>query len=271
MVPWYDMMVPMKLWSPARLLGPLLVLLILAAAPSLQVRPSLALPAAETKSATELPQSENKNRIYQDIEHAIARVEPLLDRYGYPVLFLAVMVEGVGLVAPGQTLLIAAALVAAKGGLQIAWVLLLAFTAAVLGNTLGYVVGRQGGRPLLHKLHVNEKHLQRFEGYFSRFGPGVILVARFFDGLRQLNGLVAGLVRMPWPKFTGWNVLGAVLWTGVWGLGTYFVEKDIAPVHLTLRQVEPWIVALSLLGLLAVLLYVLWPKSKAKPDFSGED
>ena len=66
----------------------------------------------------------------------------------------------------------------------------------------------------------------------------------------------------PGQEFTLWNILGAVFWTGVWGLGTYFFEKNIAPVHLTLSLVEPWIVALSLLGLLAVLLYVLWPKRK---------
>jgi membrane protein DedA with SNARE-associated domain len=171
-------------------------------------------------------------------------------------------VEGVGLIAPGQTLLIAAAFEAARGGLQITWVLLWSLTAAVLGNTLGYLIGRQGGRPLLHKLRVNEQHLQQFEGYFSRFGPALILLARFFDGLRQLNGLVAGLLHMPWQSFTFWNILGAVFWTGVWGLGTYLVEKEIASVHLTVKLVEPWILALTLLGLLAVLLYVLWPKRK---------
>jgi membrane protein DedA with SNARE-associated domain len=261
-LPWYGMMVTMEGWSPARLLGSLVLLLVLAAASPLQVQPTHALLTGETSLATENPPPETENRLHRELSHAIARVQPLLDRYGYPALFLAVLVEGVGLVAPGQTILIAAALVAAKGGLQITWVLLWAFTAAVLGNTLGYVVGRRGGRPLLHKLRVNEKHLQQFEGYFSRFGPGLILVARFFDGLRQLNGLVAGLVRMPWPEFTCWNILGAVFWTGVWGLGTYLFEKKIAPVHLTLRLVEPWIVALSLLGLLAVLLYVLWPKRK---------
>jgi membrane protein DedA with SNARE-associated domain len=256
------MMVTMEIWCPARVLGFLLFMITLATAPSFQVWPTHAFLTGEISLAAEQPQPETENHLYRDLKHAVAQVQPLLDRYGYPALFLAVLVEGVGLVAPGQTLLVAAALEAARGGLQIAWVLFWAFTAAVLGNTLGYIVGRRGGRPLLHKLRVNEKHLEKFEGYFSRFGPGLILVARFFDGLRQLNGLVAGLVRMPWQKFTIWNILGALFWTGVWGLGTYFLEKKIAPIHLTLRQVEPWIVALSLLGLLAVLLYVLWPKTK---------
>ena len=162
----------MEIWSPARLLGSLVLLLVLAAAPPLQVRPTYALLTGDTSLATEKPQPETENRVYRDIEHAIARVQPLLDRYGYPALFLAVLVEGVGLVAPGQTLLIAAALVAAKGGLQITWVCVWAFTSAVLGSTLGFVVGRRGGRPLLHKLRVNEKYLQKVRGIFFSVWPG---------------------------------------------------------------------------------------------------
>jgi membrane protein DedA with SNARE-associated domain len=199
------------------------------------------------------------NRLIHDFHQAIAHVQPLLIRYGYPALFLAVLVEGFGLVAPGQSLLIAAAFTAARGGLNLFWVVLLAFTAATVGNSLGYLLGARGGRPLLHKLRVNENHLLRLERYFSRYGKGIVIIARFFDGLRQLNGIVAGLLHMPWRAFTICNILGAALWAGVWGVGTYFLEKEIATVHLTVRLVEPLIAALTLLGVLALLIYILWP------------
>ena len=206
----------------------------------------------------------SSNKIVRDLEHAIARVQPLLDRYGYPAVFLAIMVEGFGLVAPGQTLLIAAALTAAKGGLNIIWVLVLAFAAAVLGNTVGYLIGRWGGRPLLQKFKVNERHLQRMEGYFRRYGPGVVFLGRFFDGLRQLNGLVAGMLKMPWQVFMICNILGAGLWTGVWGLGAYGLEKKIASAHFTFRTIAPWVAVFCVLSFVALLVYLLHGRKKAE-------
>ncbi|MCJ7819518.1 MAG: DedA family protein, partial [Syntrophales bacterium] len=159
-------------------------------------------------------------RLEHDLEQAVARVQPVFDRYGYLAVFLAILVEGVGIPAPGQTFLIAAALSAAHGNLSLVWVLFSACLAAGLGNSLGYLLGRWGGRPLLARFKVRGGRLARLEEKFRRYGGGVVLVARFFDGLRQVNGIVAGMLAMPWKVFTGFNVLGALLWTGVWGLGT---------------------------------------------------
>jgi len=216
----------------------------------------------ESHTGTAEQKSPKQNRLMEDLEHAIDRVQPLLDRYGYPIVFLSVLLEGFGLVAPGQSILIAAALAAAKGGLSLIVVLLLAFTAAVLGNSIGYFIGIRGGRPLLLKLHVREERLQRLEGYFSRYGKGVVIIGRFFDGLRQLNGIMAGILHMPWKTFTFCNILGAALWTGTWGLGSYMLEKEISKVHLTIRLVEPLIIIMLLLGVLAFFIYVLWPVRK---------
>jgi membrane protein DedA with SNARE-associated domain len=202
--------------------------------------------------------------VVRDLEDAIARVQPFLDHYGYAAVFLTVMVEGFGLVAPGQTLLIAAALTAARGNLNIGWVLFWACMAAVLGNSLGYLIGYRGGRPLLYKIKVNEQRLGRMEGYFSRYGRGLILMARFFDGLRQLNGIVAGMLKMPWKMFTTFNILGALLWTGFWGLGTYWLDKKIASLHLSFRTVGPWVALLSVLAFLALLVHLLRHRHKAE-------
>ena len=239
---------------------------------SIQAGPGVASTSADLLTSEQPPDNEThpkknqkpptQNRLIEDLEHAIETVQPLLDRYGYPAVFVAVLVEGFGLVAPGQTLLMAAALDAARGGLNLVLVLLLAFTAAVLGNSLGYLLGIKGGRPLLHKLRVKEERFQRLEGYFKRYGKGIVVVARFFDGLRQLNGIVAGLLHMPWKSFTICNILGAVLWTGVWGLGSYTLEKEIAKVHIPIRLVEPLIAILVLLGVLTFFIYLLWPVRK---------
>ncbi len=215
-----------------------------------------ALPALAEDGTPGIIPEPHEGRIKQDLEQAIARVQPVLDRYGYAAVFLTVMVEGVGILAPGQTFLIAAAVTAAHGQLSIIWVLLCACLAAALGNSLGYLLGRWGGRPLLAKFKVRGDRLARLEGYFTRYGRGLILLARFFDGLRQLNGIVAGMLKMPWGVFTAFNVLGAILWTGTWGLGAYWLGKEISIYHGAFRKLEPWVVALSLMGFLASLIYL---------------
>jgi membrane protein DedA with SNARE-associated domain len=175
-------------------------------------------------------------------------------------------VEGVGIPAPGQTLLIAAALSAAHGNLSLVWVLILAGTAAMLGNSLGYLLGRRGGRPLLARFKVRGDRLARLEGQFRRYGGSVVLVARFFDGLRQLNGIVAGMLAMPWKVFTLFNALGAMLWTGVWGLGAYWLDREILTVHRAFRKIEPVVVALTVIGLLALLLYLFRRRTQSPPS-----
>jgi membrane protein DedA with SNARE-associated domain len=238
-----------------QLLGIMILILSLAALSLAAAQKSL--PEAQQSQDLGQASEPSGNPVVRDLEHAVARVQPFLDRYGYPAVFLAVMVEGFGLVAPGQTLLIAAALTAAKGHLNIVWVVFWAFAAAVLGNSLGYLIGRRGGRPLLHKIKVNEQRLERMEGYFARYGKGLVLIARFFDGLRQLNGIVAGMLKMPWNVFTTFNIMGAALWTGFWGIGAYCLEKKIASLHLTFRTVGPWVAAASILAFLALGIHLL--------------
>jgi membrane protein DedA with SNARE-associated domain len=192
-----------------------------------------------------------------EVEAGIARVQPLLERYGYPAVFVAIGVEGMGIPAPGQTLLIAAAIEAAHGGLSIVALVALAILAAALGNSIGYLIGRLGGRPLLQKLPVSEARLERIDALFRRHGGWFILVARFFDGSRQLNGIMAGMLGMPWWRFTVWNLLGAVLFVAVWGGGTWWLDRDIGQVAAILERFEPLVIALLVAALVAGLIY-LW-------------
>jgi membrane protein DedA with SNARE-associated domain len=196
-----------------------------------------------------------------DVEAGIARVRPLLERYGYPAVFVAIGVEGMLIPAPGQTLLIAAAIDAVHGGLNIVALVAVALLAATLGNSIGYLIGRVGGRPLLKKLPISEARLDRVDALFRRYGGLFILVARFFDGSRQLNGVMAGMLEMSWWRFTFWNVLGAVIWVAVWGLGTYWLDRDIGQVVAVVKRIEPLVIALLVAALLAGLVY-LWRRRR---------
>jgi membrane protein DedA with SNARE-associated domain len=192
-----------------------------------------------------------------EIDKAIARARPVLDRYGYPAVFAAIFMEGAGIPGPGETLLIAAAIDAVHGHLNISVILLLAVAGAVLGNSLGYLIGRAGGRPLLRRLPISEDRLGRVEALFKRYGAVFIVVARFVDGPRQLNGIMAGTLEMPWWRFSLWNLCGALLWVGVWGLGVYALDRDLDPFLALVRRFEPLAIALTAAAVLAGLIY-LW-------------
>ena len=130
---------------------------------------------------------------------------------------------------------------------------------ATLGNSIGYAIGRWGGQ-VLQRLRVNPQRQQYIEDLFQRRGGLVILLARFLDGLRQLNGIVAGMLRMPWWKFTTYNIAGALLWTCSWGLATYYLERDIHFIAAFLHQNARLFYLLTGAVLLVLLSYLLGRK-----------
>lgn len=187
----------------------------------------------------------------------LERVQPFVSRYGYAAAALAVFAEGMGIPLPGQTLLIATALEASVGRLSITLTLVIVFLAAALGNSVGYAIGRWGGRTVLNKLRVNAERQKQLDGFFKQRGGPVILIARFIDGLRQLNGIVTGVARMPWWTFTAYNIAGAALWTSTWGLGAFYLGHDI---HRIAGAVERHRIALFVVAgaaLVALLIYLL--------------
>lgn len=158
-------------------------------------------------------------------------VEAYLEQYGYPVLFLIVFIESFGIPAPGQTLLITAALFAATGKLNLWIVLLTAFAAAVIGDNLGYLIGRQGGHRLLFRygrhFGLPRRRLRLLQARFERHSGWFVAVARFFDVLRQINGMLAGSAEMGFRRFILFNTLGAALWVALWGFGAYYAGRGL--------------------------------------------
>lgn len=197
---------------------------------------------------------------FQLLQHYLNLVQPYLQSYGYSALFLGVLFEGFGIPAPGQTLIIASALLAGRGEMSLSAVLFVGWTAASLGNCIGYGIGRIGGRRLI--LRYADSHgmyaswLKKVELVFSRWGGAIVIIARFIDVLRQLNGIVAGTSFMPWWKFLGYNTLGAALWVGLWGAASYYLGEHIGVVLLHFKRVEPYVIGMLLLGL--ILGIVFW-------------
>ena len=187
--------------------------------------------------------------------HLLAEGRPLLDQYGYPGLFVANFVEGMGVPLPGQTLLVAAAMLATQGDLHIYAVAALAFAGTLGGSCLGYLIGRTGGRALLLRCKLPPERIERLEAFFARRGAIVVIVARFVDGLRQAAPLVAGSLKMPWWRFLLASVAGSAAWVGVWGIGIYSLAEHSHQMLAALHRVSNagWWVT----GLIAVCL-ITW-------------
>ena len=254
-------MVPML---PMRVARALVALLLLALLAGPWAEAAAGLPAADTSVHAE--DHHLTHRLLKDIEKAVARVEPWLQRYGYGAVFVLVGVEGFGIPAPGQTILEAGAAASASAGsrLRIQWVVTTAFLAASLGAVLGYLIGRTGGRRLLARLRIPERHLDRVESAFDRYGVWLVVFARFFDGTRQLHGIAAGVLGMPWGRFLGFTLVGAALWACFWGLLVYYLDLHLAQLVGLIRRLNPWVAAATLAGL-ASLAASLWLRaSRAK-------
>jgi membrane protein DedA with SNARE-associated domain len=166
---------------------------------------------------------------------ALAWIEPAIMTYGVWALFVILYFESFGVPLPGESALIASSLLAVRGDLEIAHVFLAAWTAGVLGDSTGYLIGRFGGRYLLerfgHWVKLTPERLAKVEDQFRRKGFYIVLTARFVVLLRQLNGIIAGSVTMPWHRFVAANALGAALWAGVWSFGPYLFTDLFRHLH----------------------------------------
>lgn len=151
----------------------------------------------------------------------------LLATYGYLVVALIIMVEGMGIPLPGETILLLGAAYAGSGRLDIRGVILVAALGAIVGDNLGYLIGRRGGRALLsrygHVFRLDGSHLARAEDFYVRHGAKTVFFARFVAVLRTLSSLLAGANRMPYRRFVLWNAAGGTVWAVVIGsLGAAF-------------------------------------------------
>ena len=153
--------------------------------------------------------------------------EELVESYGYPLLFLLVMAESSGIPIPGETSLIAAGVFASQGKLQIEIVIAVAALAAIVGDNIGYVIGKRGGRWILERpgRFYKQRHmvLETGEPFFERHGPKAVFFGRFILGLRVWASWLAGATEMHWRVFFFWNALGGICWATAVGLIAYFL------------------------------------------------
>jgi membrane protein DedA with SNARE-associated domain len=151
------------------------------------------------------------------------QLHPLIAHYGYFAVFVLVALESAGVPMPGETALVSAAVFAGQGTLSLPGVIACAATAAILGDNLGYWVGREFGFPLVyrygHLIRFDEGRLKVAQYLFLRHGGKIVFFGRFVAILRAFAAFLAGVNRLPWPRFLIFNALGGIVWALAFGLG----------------------------------------------------
>jgi membrane protein DedA with SNARE-associated domain len=209
--------------------------------------------------------------LYQRYEPSISlnRVLDWYAEYGYWAVFVPVFLETAGLPLPGETSLLLAGVASSTGRIDVFWVIVVGATAAILGDNVGYAIGRFGGRPLVVRLaHIGgiERSLAWGEDYFTRHGGVTVFLARWLPGLRIFGAWIAGMVHMKWWKFALWNAAGGIAWTtSIVLLGHYFGKS----IHVVERVLG--VGGVIALVAAAIVALVLWRRHEGRREHPESD
>jgi membrane protein DedA with SNARE-associated domain len=197
-------------------------------------------------------------------------LEPTLDNYGYLAVAGFVLLEDFGVPVPGETILILGAVYAGTGRLNIFLVGLIGFLAAVAGDNIGFAIGHVGGRRLIDRygryILLTPERVDKATGFFERHGGKIVVAARFIEGLRQANGIIAGMTGMHWAKFLGFNALGAALWVGVWTAIGYFSGNHIDTIYAAATRYSTFLAIAVVVLIVAYIAHRLWKRRRSTAD-----
>jgi membrane protein DedA with SNARE-associated domain len=180
----------------------------------------------------------------------------LLSTYGYWAIGVVVGLESMGIPLPGETILITAAIYAgATGDLDIVSVIASAAAGAIIGDNIGYWIGRQGGYPLLlrhaRRIRLTERKIKLGQYLFLRYGGAIVFFGRFIAVLRILAALLAGVNRMAWWRFLFYNAAGGIIWTALYGSAAYYFGDQL---HLLKRSTGFAIAAATVVAIIVALI-----------------
>jgi membrane protein DedA with SNARE-associated domain len=188
-------------------------------------------------------------------------IDAWLESYGYLVVFLLVLIESIGVPVPGETALIGAALYAGSTHkLEIWAVILAAIAGAIVGDNIGFSIGRYGGARLLlrhgHRIGLHEGRLKIGIWLFRRHGGKVVFWGRFVSVLRTYAAFLAGTNRMAWPRFLVFNAAGAIVWATFFGVVYYVFGSAIQRLSTAID------IAFGVAGVAALVAFLVWSKRK---------
>ncbi|MEI8596558.1 DedA family protein [Photobacterium sp. Hal280] len=195
------------------------------------------------------------------MEHLVQELAPLMQEYGYALLGLAIAVEGIGIPAPGQSLLIVASYLSVSGTFSLPVVLAVAGSASWLGNTAGYVMGSKFAHVVERRGWLKPASVEKVHGFIDKYGVLGLVMSRFLEGLKQLMCLGCGMAQMPRHHFLMGNTLAVGIWLTVFGLGPAFFHEEIGRIGLFYHHHQQAFWAVAVLAGLALLIWLFRKRS----------
>ncbi|HKV49712.1 MAG TPA: DedA family protein [Gemmatimonadaceae bacterium] len=187
----------------------------------------------------------------------------LLRTYGYGLLFVVVGLESLGVPVPGETALVAAAALAARGHMKIGLVVAVAAAAAIIGDACGYWVGRRGGIAFVRRFgkffRMDDAKLAHVRRFFERHGAKTVFFGRFIALLRTWAALFAGMGEMPYGQFTLYNASGGILWAAVFGTIGYLFGRNLERIQNIVGDAS-WALAAVVVG--AIVAVWIWRRRR---------
>lgn len=202
---------------------------------------------------------------------SLQTLQDALNTLGYPAVTLFIMIESAGIPFPGETMLLLASFYSALDNhLQIPFVIASAAAGAIIGDNIGFYVGRTGGRAFVERfgryLFLKPQHLDRAEKFFAKHGDKTVFFGRFIAILRTWSAFLAGVNRMRWPAFLIYNAAGGVAWATIFGtlgyLGGRIFRDNFAQVE-RLARTAGWIgAAFIVIGIVAPFIIYRWYRAR---------
>ena len=171
----------------------------------------------------------------EELGQLVAGLEGFVRHYGAFAIMPILAIEAVGAPVPGESLLIFASVLAGRGEMPLPALLASAWLGSVVGDNLGYLIGRKLGRATVlrygAKVGLTAERFSGIEATYIRYGYATVLFARFFSILRQLNGVLAGMLGMSWWRFALLDAIGAALWVMVWVFAPAYFSEHLNVIH----------------------------------------
>ncbi|KDM90429.1 DedA family protein [Photobacterium galatheae] len=189
---------------------------------------------------------------------------PLMQEYGYTVLALAIAVEGLGIPAPGQSLLIVASYLSVSGTFSLPAVLAVAGASSWLGNTAGYLVGSKFSHVVEQRGWLKPASVEKVHGFIDKYGVMGLVLSRFLEGLKQLMCLGCGMAQMPRHHFLIGNTLAVGIWLVVFGMGPAYFHEEIGQIGLFYHHHQQAFWSVAAIAGLALLFWFFRRRSPTR-------
>ncbi|MCF8779474.1 DedA family protein [Vibrio sp. IRLE0018] len=200
----------------------------------------------------------------QHLNQLLISMQPLLEQYGYLALIVSIVLEGVGVPMPGQSLMIAASILSSDGVMNFYWVMLVSWLSCFIGNSCGYLLGYHFESWLDKKGYISGAKFHKLQQAIQKYGPACLVISRFVEGMKQFMPLACGIAKMPLKEFLLGNLLATSIWVAVFGLLTHFAFEHLHQIATVYDQHRCLIWSFGALIFAAMLYAVMKHKWQRK-------